>query len=899
MTGVESMAARALRVLSRAVWRFPRFFFYSQALLFVLAAGYTLRNLEIQTSRNSLVGSDKKYHRNFLDFRKEFPKQDDLVAVVESEDLEKNRQFVERLGAKMAAETNLFLDVLYNNDVKMLGTKALLFFPEQDLQELRQTLTDYSPFLRQFSQATNLHSLFRLINRQFRTASSQNKDSSESLLKALPALERIVNQALDSLKRPGIPPSPGLGALFDAGEEALRRQYITFDKGRIFVVTAHSADAGSTGESIRRLRWLVDQTQAEVPGVNVAITGEPVLELDEMNQSAQDTALATVVSLVLCGLIFIYGYRETGRPLKAVLCLMVGLSYTMGYTTLVIGHLNILTITFAPMLIGLAIDFGVHLITRYEEELRRGQSIESALEKAMVHTGQGIFTGCLTTAGAFFAMAFTEFKGVREMGLITGGGMVLCLIPMMTLLPVMLRQGTQNTLDRQMGETDRRASIEQLWLGRPKSVLVTTLVLSALSATQLPKVYFDYNLLNMQTHGLPAVVFERKLIDTSDKSVLFAAVVAGSLEHAVALESKLKELPSVAGVDSMARYLAENQEPKLGHIRAITNLLASIPETEVDPMPVAAKELGQTLTFLRSYLGLALDVVRKEGDTNLARQLRSLGLSVAALTAAVSNGDPMVVGTKLASYQQALFQDIQQTFAVLRTQEARAKLEITDLPPALRTRFVGVTGKHLLQVNPKHDVWRRDKQEEFVADLRRVDPNATGTPVQLLEYTTLLKDSYVEAAWYALGAIACLVFLHFRRVEHVLLSLLPVAMGTLWMVGFMGFFGIPFNPANIMTLPLVIGIGVTNGIHILNRFAEEHDPGILSKSTGKAVLVSGLTTIAGFGSLTLASHQGIQTLGYVMSVGTATCMIAGMTFLPAVLKIRHSAVGASPQKASQ
>ena len=120
----------------------------------------------------------------------------------------------------------------------------------------------------------------------------------------------------------------------------------------------------------------------------------------------------------------------------------------------------------------------------------------------------------------------------------------------------------------------------------------------------------------------------------------------------------------------------------------------------------------------------------------------------------------------------------------------------------------------------------------------------------------------------------------------VILALLPVVIGAVWMVGFMGWAGIPFNPANIMTLPLVIGIGVTNGIQILNRFAEDQNPGILAKSTGKAVLVSGLNTIAGFGSLTLADHRGIQSLGWVMSVGTATCMIAALTFLPAVLTLR-------------
>jgi predicted RND superfamily exporter protein len=217
---------------------------------------------------------------------------------------------------------------------------------------------------------------------------------------------------------------------------------------------------------------------------------------------------------------------------------------------------------------------------------------------------------------------------------------------------------------------------------------------------------------------------------------------------------------------------------------------------------------------------------------------------------------------------------------------------VEDLPPSLHDRFVGVHGKFLLQVFPKKDVWQRKNQQEFVETLRQVlDPHdtnhpiITGTPVQLFEYESLLKDSYITAAWYSLAAIALIVFIHFRSLMAVVLSLIPVALGTLWLGGLMGFLNMPFNPANIMTLPLVIGIGVTNGIHILNRFAEERTPGILARSTGKAVLVSGLTAIAGFGSLILAKHHGIHSLGVIMAIGIATCMIAGLTFVPALLNL--------------
>ncbi len=1054
----DTLVARALAWLARAVFRHRGLFFYPQLGLFVLCILVTVKypGIQFDTRRDNLVGAKKKYHQNFLGFKKEFPTQDDLVVVVESENTEKNRQFVERLGVKLEAETNLFHDVFYKGDLKMLGNKALLFVPEADLRDLKQTLKDYRPFLEQFTRTTNLASLFGMINAQFRTARRERSAETDSLIQALPALERIVAQARDSLRRPGTPPAPGITALFgggpfailsgtpfalpgfgstnvvvrfapgsaasfsnvvvftsdggnsinavlgvgaempsasltgsptngtwppsvsftdsstgtstnrfwdfgestttnaagagvtrtygrvgtntlagtgvtaaqlavspaslnfgtvavgsnavasfnvtnrggtaltnctaaiSGGQEAEQQMYITFTNGRIFLVTAQAPREALNDAAVERLRVLMEETKREVPGVNADLTGEPVLEHDEMEQSKKDTTLASVVSLVLCALIFIYGYQETGRPVKATLCLLVGLAYTLAFATLTIGHLNILTITFVPILIGLAIDYGVHLISRYEEELRHGKSEEAALTKAMVFTGQGIFTGAFTTAGAFLAMIFTNFKGIQEMGVICGGGLLICFVPMMTLLPILLLRGRQNVLDHELGDPAyQRARIENFWLQRPVWVAAVTLLLCVLAATQVHKVYFDYDLLNMQSEGLPAVEYEKKLIDSTPKSVLYAAVIVSNLPQAIAWEEQITNLPAVSSVESMTRFLTEDQSRKLALVGGIKKEVSGICFAEPDPKPVDLSGLSGTLYSFYGYLGAAAKEVQ-EDDPALHKQFVSLRQAVEGLRKELLQGGPAQRQTnalKLAEFQRALFADVRDTFQALQTQDNRAPLSVADLPAALRDRFVGVTGKYLLMVYPKEDVWQRANQKEFIRELRTVDRNVTGTPVQLYEYTGLLKDSYQQAAWYSLAAIALLVLFHFRSLACVVLALVPVGIGSLWLAGLMGLRHVPLNPANIMTLPLVIGIGVTNGIHILNRFAEEQTPSILARSTGKAVLVSGLTTIAGFGSLILGKHRGIESLGYVMATGLATCMIAGLTFLPAVLNL--------------
>jgi len=480
--------------------------------------------------------------------------------------------------------------------------------------------------------------------------------------------------------------------------------------------------------------------------------------------------------------------------------------------------------------------------------------------------------------------------------------LLICLVPMLTLLPVLVLGGRQNVLDHGPApKIDHRARIEKFWLERPVTTIVITVVLSLACLTQVPKIFFDYNLLHLQSAQLPAVQYQDKLLNAATKmnldaasgtntpgrSVLFAAVITNSAVAAAELQKRIEALDAVAKVESIAPYLIEDATRKLELIGEIKKAVAPLQFKEPDPRPAKIADLSRSLFALSGLVKLASE---DPGVTNteVAPQLVALGRRIEEVRVEMMRGKPAdqdIAALKLGEYQHALFEDLRTTFEALKQQDNRERLRVEDLPEALRERFVSRNGKFLLQVYPKKDVWQRQNQEEFIAQLRTIDPDVTGTPVQLLEYISLLKKSYEQAALYSLGAIVLLVLIHFRRISSVLLALLPVAIGSLWLGGIMGWFHVPLNPANIMLLPLVLGIGVTNGIHILNRFAEEQTPSILAKSTGKAVLVSGLTTIAGFGSLLLAEHRGIASLGLVMSIGVATCMFAGLTFLPALLNL--------------
>ena len=306
------------------------------------------------------------------------------------------------------------------------------------------------------------------------------------------------------------------------------------------------------------------------------------------------------------------------------------------------------------------------------------------MTKAMAFTGQGIFTGAFTTAGAFLAMGLTDFKGIQEMGIICGGGMLVCLVPMMTMLPVMLLGSRPAASGRP--ESDpfaKRARIESLWLGRPVTVVAVTLVLCGLAVTQFGKVEFDYNLLDMQSKNLPAVVFEKKLINSAGKSVLFGAVLADSLDEANAIEAKVKNLPAVSSIDSMSGYLTEDQTGKLRIIGEIKQEIAPIKFAEYDTALTQVNELSATLYSLQGYCGAAAAEAAKD-DTELASQLLLLRDSISLFRKRML-ADPPVAAEKVAAFQQALFKDVRVTFQALANQDNRSRLRAADLPTRCAT----------------------------------------------------------------------------------------------------------------------------------------------------------------------------------------------------------------------
>jgi hopanoid biosynthesis associated RND transporter like protein HpnN len=609
-----------------------------------------------------------------------------------------------------------------------------------------------------------------------------------------------------------------------------------------------------------------------------------------MRQSQSDATKATVLTAVLLFLLYAVTFPRMMRipgflafTLVALLIasMAVVLAVCMGYTTLAVGHLNMITVTFAIMILGLGIDLGIQFIARYTEELSRGPSRADAIRSTIQHTGPSIVTAGVTNAAAFFAMGLCGFRGVTELGIIAGGGMLIATAGMMTVLPSLLlllhRKGGAGAVSAQSTGT----RVEQLLLRRPFLMLSVFGAITVTAVVAAWRVHFDYNVLNLQSKGLASVETELRLLHADVESTLFAAVVCDNLQQARDLQERLAKLPSVASVHSVAEMIPEDQQQKIELINRIRQALGTVhfELTTDDP-----SEVINALRALRLRAAVLARDAKARSDTASLEVLGPLTNAVAQARAKLEAANPARFQQRLGDYERHFYSDLESQLAIIAQQAARP-MTVEDIPAPVRRMFVGKSGKLLIEVFPRENIWERGPLVRFVREVQSVAPNGTGTPMGLYEFVEILKTGYCRAALWALLVIVILVAVDFRGGYATLLTILPLLVGTAWVFGSMVLFRINFNPANIMVLPLIVGIGVAYGIYVVQRFRESHEATFYGKSTGRAVILSAMTTTLAFASLLIGAHRGIRSLGLVTTLGVTSCLLAALVLLPSLLEI--------------
>jgi hopanoid biosynthesis associated RND transporter like protein HpnN len=901
----QSIVSRGLWSLARLSLAMPWLTVLAAIALAGGAVWYTATHLEFQTSRNALVPQKARYITQHRASREDFGDIDPLIVAIAPQQFERGKQFVDTLAARLRADTQHFARVTEKISVDSLEGKKLLLLAPPDLHTLKQRLEDAQELITTVTTTPGVVPLLTAINQEISkalvthvTSAFLNTPASTSDSEADPAPTLDVNfltALFTEMTRPLTTPAPAAfhspwDSFFLKDSGVLSQTgYLTSENKRFFfmLVEDHPAGSGFVKHSapLAALRTHLEALRHDFPDVQAGVTGGKALANDEMLTSQRDNALASVIALTGVAMLFIVGFREVWSPLLVVASLTIGLCWTLGFTTLTVGHLNILSITFAPILIGLADNFGVQLVARYGEERSRGRDFRTAMAIATHNTGPGILTAAGTVALAFYAVMLADFPGLAELGFIAGSGVLLGVLASFVLLPALLAvsepylpayPGTWKTIPHDPLRSLRR--FPRLTLG-----LIGLLTLVALGLLPMPR--FDYNLLNLQARGTESVDWEYRLLEGTDRSSWYATSVASSLDELYRKKAQFAALPTVERVESLAAVLPANQAERLALIKTLEPVIQALPSAGGDLEPIDVAELEVVLDKIRFKLQrptTSWDPTKRPSETALSEARQAL----LTLQERLHTMPPETVQHLLMPWQRALVADFADKLGVLRHNVSPAgPITLEDVPGYLRERFVGQSGRYLLQIYARHNIWERQPMEAFVTQLQAIDADVTGAPIVAFYSIHQMQQGYLRGGFYALVVIAGITLLDFRRLKPTLLTLLPLGLGALWIAPWMGLLGVQFNMANLVVFPLFMGMAIDCGVHLVHRALETPDTAAspLASSTGKAVFVSGLTTMVGFGSLLVAKHAGIFSLGLLLTLAIGCNLAAAFVVLPLVL----------------
>ncbi len=867
-----SFLAFPLVWVTRLVIRFPVptiAFGIAAALLSLAMAG---TRLEFRTSRLDLLTPDSHCNRLWIEYIDEFGDEDDVVVVVEGPGREQVVPVLEDLSEALSQQEHFFDAVLHEVDLSRIRSKGLHYLTAEELQRLAGFLDAVTPVVRGGWASLSLGSAARSLGERLAQTAGQPAHRAAVELEVARLAESFLAAMSDrSRYQSPWPAMPGLVATLSE----LSSDYILAQEGRtgfVFLRLAKRdrASFAQGTEAIEALRGQIARVQGRHPHVAIGLTGLPVMENDEMRSSQAAMLEASLLALVGVACLFVAGFGGVRHPLMTVLSLLMAMAWSFGYVTMTLGHLNILSMAFGVILIGLGIDFGIHYAARYLLLHNQTRDCRESLLQTARSVGPGIVTGGATTATAFFMAGATEFKGIAELGVIAGSGILLCLLAAVTVLPAMIFLSDQR---RSYKPAPVPLDLHH-WMTPafrwPRLLLGVTLAGSVALGSGMSRLWYDHNLLNLQPEGLESIELEKKLLNESNRSVWYALSIAESPEHGQRLKKRFEQQASVDRVESLARFFPAGHEERPPIIAGIYDRLAGLPERPPRIPVEPPADVGRELARLQDLLAGNPQTLRTQRQLELIRDsLRRMPLAECY--------------ERLTEYQQQMAGDLLSRLYTLRGIANPEPPQLSDLPQGLVTRFVGQDGRHLLKIYAKGDIWDMEAMERFVREVRAVDPRATGNPLQTYEASRQMKRSYEQAAWYALAAVLAILYIDFRSVRYTLLAMLPVGVGMLQLFGLLGYLNIPLNPANMIVLPLVLGIGIDDGVHVVHDFRLQKGRYRLSASTASAILITSLTTMVGFGSLMIASHRGLQSLGRVLTIGVCCCLFSSLVMLPALL----------------
>ena len=837
-----------------------------------------------------------------------------LFVIVDADSPARARAFADVFAAALLKHPDYVNRVFYKIDPEIFLDRALLFLKPDELEkmagffeknraEVSETLAD--PHLSSLLARLNLSVEKQLSRGQFTAEDSKQIEETfgqlESVLKTATTIVekgKTVNNGesseIEKLR------SDFIKRLIPEeyrGEVDLSNPYRTDPTGKhLFMLVRASKptdDFEWNTEFMAVVEKVADSLAPAFPDVKVRMTGNMAIMRDEHRTIVRDMKVVSIISFVGVMALFAIGFRGF-TPLAIVgLSLGMGMTWSYGITYLLIGYLNVITSVFCSIIMGMGIDYAILLITRYTEERDAGYDIKKALSLTMVQTGKGILTGAIATSGAFYAMGVGKFRAAQQMGLIAGNGIITYCTVMMVILPAIMvwrdiRTGQKAHADtREAWAMNKLAKVVRAgWA----SILIAGIMIVAFLGWRATKMQFEYDYTKIEAKGLPSMDLLQEMPKLFGWDINYAMVFSRSLDQDRDLARKLRIINSVSKVQALSDFIPANQDTNLAIISRIAKAIngiksasppidAPISEEEYSKLKFELERLKSMLNDLETLASLADEEKAEKNITKLKNDLE-------VLIAAIKGPNGPRVRATLGYLQNRLATEISSMWERFGKMAAARELTLDDLPSYIKDHFVGVDGVYCIYAFPRSTIWNEYFMEQHVYELKSVSLEASGISVIFYSILNQVKSDYMMIGAASFLVVFFVLLAGYRNAYWSALTLVPLAVGAIMMMGMMNVLGIKLNFVNMGVVPLIIGIGIDYGVYMVHRWLFEggnpDNIDVIVRSTGKGVQYSALTTIVGFGSLSFASYRGLQSMGEILSMGILFCLIGAVIGLPAI-----------------
>ena len=827
-----------------------------------------VRSLSMNTDSEALFDPGLSFRIAEAAFDKQFPGEVDLiVAVIDGPSALDSQNAADKLAAKLAPRDDLFHAVQNPTGGDFFKKNGLLYLSTVELDALSTELARAQPFLGAIATDRNARGLFRLFDLAF-TAAAEGETAAAAVAPAAVQASDVIEKLLD-----GKPANLNWGSLFTGltpPGQSSRAMVLAQPK----LDLSSLEQGGNASAAIRAAALELGLTPEH--GYRVRLTGQIPLSDEEFATVAEGTGISGVLSVVLVG-ILLFMALGSGRVVAATLItLLTGLLLTLGWAALAVGELNLISVAFAVMFIGIAVDFSIQFCMRYRAERHaradETSGLDNALDAAGATMAKPLTLAAATTALGFFSFLPTTYRGVSQLGIIAGGGMIIALLLSFTLLPALLRVFRARGEQSEVGYS-WAAPLNRMLIARRTPVLAAAALLMALSLWAMPDLVFDFDPLKLKDPHTESMSTALELMDDPLVNPNALNVLVRTPDEAKALAEKLSALPEVSHALTIFDVVPEDQDAKLAALEDLSFLMG----------PVLQPGAAKTAPTADDILAAAREA-RTHANDYIASPAASDPLKAAAqrLVTTIDRLLEKADAPLLDKLSAALLTGFDDALAPLAAGMNAGPVTIDTLPADLRATFIARDGRYRVQAFPKVQGGDAADLARFLKAVQTVAPDTIGSPVVIYETGQIVTSAFKTAAILALVAITLLLLAVLRRIGDVARVLAPLLLAGALTLGTCAAIGFPLNFANIIALPLLLGVGVTFPIYFVSAWREGESL-LLASPAGRGMLFSALTTAAAFGSLAISKHTGTASMGILLTMALAYTLLATLIVLPALL----------------